>query len=96
VLVLSLIAGVAAAQTSNQSRTATQGKAPAVEVIAPPTTPTDLGPRTLTPDMVACTDLPMASPPTSPLRILSSQTGDTHRVYSTNDIVVLAGRGRDT
>jgi hypothetical protein len=89
---LLLFAAGAAAQGQTQTATsATQLKAPAVEVMSAPTSRTDLGPRTLSPEIVACTDLPTTTTPNTTYRILSSQTGDNHRQYAVGELVVLNG-----
>lgn len=65
---------------------------PATLIITPgPAARPDLGPRTLTPAMVACTDLPTATPPASALRIVAAHEGTNKQAYSTGDIVVLNG-----
>jgi hypothetical protein len=51
--------------------------------------PDALGPRTLTAAMVACTDLPVMSAPTSPWRILAAHSGTFHQSYRPGEIVVL-------
>jgi hypothetical protein len=58
--------------------------------IAPPQGPT-LGPRTVVPATVACTDMPVSAHPGSPLRVLAPHSGDPHEFSYRNDIVVLSG-----
>jgi hypothetical protein len=58
--------------------------------IAPPRGPV-LGPRTVVPATVACTDLPVSAPPTSPLRVVAPHNGDTHELSYRNGVVVLSG-----
>ncbi len=88
---LLLFSAGASVQAQTQSATATQTKPPVLEITELPTARTDLGPRTLTADLVACTDLPTTSMPNSPYRILSGQAGDNHRQYAPGELVVLNG-----
>src|SRR5262245_59207391 len=74
-----LFAGVASAQTQQ------------LTVIAPNTTNTTLGPRTLTPSIVSCTDLPTHSEPASPHHVVAEQAGTERKLYATGDVVVLNG-----
>jgi hypothetical protein len=67
------------------------GQVSSVQVMEAPATNPNLGPRTLTASIVACTDLPTATVPASALRILSGQVGDDHTVYAPGEIVVLNG-----
>src|SRR4029453_727307 len=77
-LVLSAVS--AAAQTQQQ-----------LTVIAPNTTNTTLGPRTLTPSIVSCTDLPTHTDPASPLHVVAAQAGTDKTNYATGEVVVLNG-----
>ena len=67
------------------------GQTQPLTVIAPNTTNTTLGPRTLTPSIVSCTDLPTDTNPASPLHVVAGHTGTDRSVYSTGEIVVLNG-----
>jgi hypothetical protein len=60
-------------------------------VIAPSATERTFGPRTITPNIVSCTDLPTHTVPTSPLRVVAAHTGDERTLYATSEIVVLNG-----
>ena len=60
-------------------------------VIAPSVTERTFGPRTITPNIVSCTDLPTHTVPTSPLRVVAAQFGDDHILYGPGEIVVLNG-----
>jgi hypothetical protein len=64
---------------------------PQLTVIAPNTTNTTLGPRTLTPSIVSCTDLPTHTTPASPLHVVAAQAGTDKTNYATGEIVVLNG-----
>jgi hypothetical protein len=72
-----LLAAPAAAQTP-------------LSAIAPPSGPA-LGPKTLLPINIACTDVPVAAQPSSPLRVLAPHGDDHHEFSYRNDIVVLNG-----
>ena len=50
-----------------------------------------LGPRTVVPANVACTNVPATAMPSSPLRIAAPQGGDSHELSYRDDIVVLNG-----
>jgi hypothetical protein len=60
-------------------------------VIAPNITDRTLGPRTLTPSIVSCTDLPTATVPSNPLRVVAAHSGYDHQLYKPGEIVVLNG-----
>jgi hypothetical protein len=60
-------------------------------VIAPNTTNTVVGPRTLTPRIVSCTDLPTHTDPASPLHVVAAQAGADRTLYATGEVVVLNG-----
>jgi hypothetical protein len=60
-------------------------------VVAPAATNRALGPRTITPAAVACTDLPTTTVPASPLRVVAAHTGTSHQTYATGEIVVING-----
>jgi hypothetical protein len=62
-----------------------------LNVQAPAVTDRSLGPRTLTPNIVSCTDLPTHAVPTSPYRIVAAQSGYNHKIYAPGEIVVLNG-----
>lgn len=64
---------------------------PLVQLAPPPPMPGLLGPRTVIPATVACTDLPTASMPDPPLRILAPHAGDDHQISRAGDVVVLNG-----
>jgi hypothetical protein len=81
----------ASAQQPPAQQPAQQPPAQELTVIAPNVTDTTLGPRTLTPSIVSCTDLPTATVPTSPLRVVASHSGGLHQIYGTGEIVVLNG-----
>jgi len=63
---------------------------PPLIAVAPPT-PSVLGPKTVSPAHLACTDLPVLTEPMSPLRILSPHAGDRHELSYRDDVVVLNG-----
>lgn len=58
--------------------------------IAPPQGPV-LGPKTVVPASVACADVPVAAPPSSPLRVVAPHGDNQHEFSYRNDIVVLSG-----
>jgi hypothetical protein len=60
-------------------------------VIAPSVTDRTLGPRTITSNIVSCTDLPTQTIPTSPLRVVAAHSGLEHMLYVAGEIVVLNG-----
>lgn len=62
-----------------------------IRVIEAPPTNVLLGPRTVTPAIVACTDVPAAAAAVAPLRIVAAQAGDLHTAYATGEIVVING-----
>lgn len=74
-----LTASAAAAQVST------------LQVIEPPVTNTILGPRTLSPAIVACTDLPVSAPPDAERQIVASHSGTLHSSYAPGEVVVLNG-----
>jgi hypothetical protein len=76
---LLLVAAPAAAQTQTP-----------LIAIAPSPGPV-LGPRTVIPALVACTDLPVSEPPSSPLQVLAPYADDLHEFSYRNDVVVLSG-----
>jgi hypothetical protein len=60
--------------------------------LAPATPRDDLGPRTVLPAMVACTDLPTLLPaPAAPMRIVAPHAGDRHEASNRGHVVVLNG-----
>ena len=67
------------------------GPAAAQTLIAPAPAGPALGPKTLVPAIVACTDVPVAAAPSSPLRIVAPHSGDPHELSYRNDVVVLSG-----
>jgi hypothetical protein len=67
------------------------GQVSSVQVIEPSGTNPALGPRTVTPAIVACTDLPTTTTPVAALRIIAAQAGDDHSVYAPGEIVVING-----
>jgi hypothetical protein len=67
------------------------GQVSSIQVIEAPATNTNLGPRTLSAAIVACTDLPTATVPTSSLRVLAAQVGDDHTAYAPGEVVVVNG-----
>ena len=50
-----------------------------------------LGPKTLVPANVACTDVPVAAHASSPLHVLAPHGDDHHEFSYRNDVVVLSG-----
>ncbi len=62
-----------------------------IRVIESPATNLTLGPRTLTANHVACTDVPTTAEPLSSLRVLAAQTGDKHMNFATGEVVVING-----
>lgn len=60
-------------------------------VVAPSDTNRTLGPRTLTPNIVSCTDLPTQVVPASALRVVAAQTGSEQMLYAAGATVVLNG-----
>lgn len=64
---------------------------PQIITLPPRDTPGGLGARTLTPQTVACTDLPTSAPPSSPLRIVAAHAGTNHQIFNLGEIVVLNG-----
>lgn len=67
------------------------GQAPLGQIVAPAAMSGILGPRTIIPATVACTDLPTASLVNPPLRVLAPHTGDHHEISRGGDVVVLNG-----
>lgn len=67
--------------------------ATAASAQTPPTDP--LGPRTLVPALVMCTDLPVLMSPEVTLRVVGGQMGDLRQSFARNDIVVLPGGTTD-
>jgi hypothetical protein len=55
------------------------------------TVPEGYGPKTVTPALIACTDLPTAVMPTVTLRILAPHAPDLHEAAYRGDLVVLSG-----
>jgi hypothetical protein len=74
---LLMMAGSAAAQT------------PTLTVLQPTVTNAELGPRSLTPTWLACTDWTTSAMPTSSLRLLASQSGSNNQVFRTGETVVI-------
>lgn len=70
---------------------AASAAAQGLTVMGPAGTDRSLGPRTLTPNIVSCTDLPTHTLPTSPFRIVAAQSGYNHKIYAPGEIVVLNG-----
>jgi hypothetical protein len=64
---------------------------PLIQLIPPGSGPGSLGPRTVIPPTIACTDLPTATIPDPPLRVLAPHGGDDHLISRAGDIVVLNG-----
>ena len=62
-----------------------------IQVIEPPATTQNLGPRTLTAAIVACADRPTPAVPTATLRVLAAQRGDSHSSFGPGEILVLNG-----
>lgn len=62
-----------------------------IQVLQPPLTDLQLGPRTLNTAIVSCTDLPTTTAPTSPYWIVAAQAGTNHLQYAPGEIVVLNG-----
>jgi hypothetical protein len=60
-------------------------------VITPSATNRALGPRTLSPALVACTDLPTTTVPGSALRVVAAHSGTNHIIYSAGEVVVING-----
>jgi len=58
--------------------------------LAPPPGPV-LGPKTVMPANVACTDVPVANVPPSPLHILAPHGDDARELSYRSDVVVLSG-----
>jgi hypothetical protein len=81
------IAGAVSAQTPAPQNPPT----PQIRVTGPPTTPAPLGPRTVSPAIVACTDMPTTVVPENPLRVVASHSGTMHTIYKPGDIVVING-----
>lgn len=50
-----------------------------------------LGPKTLMPANVACTDVPVAAQPSAPLHVLAPHRDDHHEFSYRNEVVVLSG-----
>lgn len=71
------------------STVAASANAQELTVIAPTATNRALGPRTVTPAIVACTDLPTTTMPASALRVVAAHAGTDHTLYATSDIVVI-------
>jgi hypothetical protein len=69
----------------------TTAAAQQLTVMGPSTTDRSLGPRTVTPNIVSCTDLPTHAIPTSPFRVVAAQSGSEQTLYGTGEIVVLNG-----
>jgi hypothetical protein len=63
---------------------------PPLAAIAPPAGPM-LGPKTLLPAHIACTDTLVTAVPASPLHVVAPHTGDLHEMSYRHDIVVLSG-----
>lgn len=61
-----------------------------LSALAPSAGPT-LGPKTIVPANVACTDVPVMAAPSSPLHIVAPHGGDTREMSYRNDVVVLNG-----
>jgi len=72
------------------SSTSSFAQVTTLSAIAPPRTNPGLGPYTVTPAIVACTDLPAAAP-SAAFRILSAQAPDAHQIYAPGELVVLNG-----
>jgi len=53
--------------------------------------PGTLGPRTVIPPTIACTDRPTTTIPDPPLRVLASHSGDKNLISRAGDVVVLTG-----
>lgn len=79
IFVLLLTAAPAAAQNSQ----------PPLISLAPPGPA--LGPKTVLPASIACTDAPVSAEPSSPLRIVAQHGGDAREFSYRNDVVVLNG-----
>ena len=69
----------------------TTAAAQGLTVMGPPATDRSLGPRTITPNILACVDLPTHTVPASPLRVVAAQSGDERVLYGTGEVVVLNG-----
>jgi hypothetical protein len=67
------------------------GQVSSLQVIEPAATNQHLGPRTVTPAIVACTDLPTTTTPEPALRVMAAHAGDDHTVYAPGEIVVING-----
>jgi hypothetical protein len=69
----------------------TAAMAAAQPPLASATPPPPLGPLTLTPTVVACTDVPTTSSPATDLRVLGLHNGDRRLNAARGDVVVLNG-----
>jgi hypothetical protein len=67
------------------------GQVSSIQVIEAPRTNENFGPRTLTPALIACADLPTATVPAAPLKVLAAQIGDNRGAFSLGEVVVLNG-----
>jgi hypothetical protein len=70
---------------------AAAGQTPLIQLVPPASGPGSLGPRTVIPPTIACTDLPTTSVPDAPLRVLAPHSGDHHLISRAGDVVVLNG-----
>jgi hypothetical protein len=69
----------------------TSAAAQSLTDLAQANTDRTLGPRTLTPNIVSCTDLPTNTAPASPFRVVAGHSGYDHAIYRPGEIVVLNG-----
>jgi hypothetical protein len=60
-------------------------------LVAPAPAAPVLGPKTIIAAHLACTDVPVAVQPSSPLHIVAPHSGDAHELSYRNDVVVLNG-----
>jgi len=64
---------------------------PLIQLIPPGSGPGTLGPRTVIPPTIACTDLPTTTVPNAALQVLAPHSGDKHLISRAGDVVVLNG-----
>jgi hypothetical protein len=76
------LAGLAAAHT-------VAAQTPITAAVQGPTIPDGYGPRTVTPAIIACTNLPTAVNTTATLRIIAPHSPDPNETASRGDLVVL-------
>jgi hypothetical protein len=65
------------------------GQISSIQVIEAQPTDPRFGPRTLTPALVACADLPTMTTPAPGLRVIAAQAGDNRVVFAPGEVVVI-------